>query len=325
VTDSTAGKKLAVIAIGGNSLIKHRDKQTVEDQYNAICETTTHLAELIELDYQLVITHGNGPQVGFIMLRSEIARKEVGLHIVPLSSCVADTQGAIGLQIQQALGDELIKHGLPPRAVTLVTQVEVSPTDPGFYNPDKPVGEFYSEEELDNLTRQHPEWILKKDAGRGYRRVVASPLPLKIVEEEALETLLAGGFHVIAAGGGGIPVVRSEVGLTSVDAVIDKDKTAALLAVNLEAKLLVISTAVEQVLLFFGTDKERPLNRVTVDEMEQYLEAGHFAPGSMAPKIEAAIDFLKNGGERVIITSPENIGRAIRDGRGTHIVADTLH
>jgi carbamate kinase len=313
-------KKLAVIAIGGNSLIKHRDRQTVEDQFQAICETISHLIELIELDYQLVITHGNGPQVGFIMLRSEIARKEVGLHIVPLSSCVADTQGAIGLQIQQALGDELAKHGLPPRAVTIVTQVEVSPTDPGFYNPDKPVGEFYSKDELPALTRQHPEWILKKDADRGYRRVVASPLPLKIVEEEALETLLVNGFHVIAAGGGGIPVVRSEIGLTSVDAVIDKDKTAALLAANLQAELLVISTAVEQVKLYFGTDRERPLREATTAEMEKYLAAGHFAPGSMAPKIEAAIDFLKNGGKRVIITSPENIGRAIRDGRGTHIL-----
>ncbi len=313
-------KKLAIIAIGGNSLIKHRDRQTVEDQFQAICETISHLIELIELDYQLVITHGNGPQVGFIMLRSEIARKEVGLHIVPLSSCVADTQGAIGLQIQQALGDELVKHGLPPRAVTIVTQVEVSPTDPGFYNPDKPVGEFYSKDELPALTRQHPEWILKKDADRGYRRVVASPLPLKIVEEEALETLLVNGFHVIAAGGGGIPVVRSEIGLTSVDAVIDKDKTAALLAANLQAELLVISTAVEQVKLYFGTDRERPLRKVTTAEMEKYLAAGHFAPGSMAPKIEAAIDFLKNGGKQVIITSPENIGRAIRDGRGTHIL-----
>jgi len=316
-----AAGKLAVIAIGGNSLIKHRDKQTVEDQYQAICETTIHLAELVELGYQLVITHGNGPQVGFIMLRSEIARREVGLHIVPLSSCVADTQGAIGLQIQQALGDELARRGLAPRAVTLVTQVEVSPTDPGFERPSKPVGEFYREDELAQLRSQHPDWILKKDAGRGYRRVVASPAPLKIVEEEALAALLDNDFHVIAAGGGGIPVVRSEVGLTSVDAVIDKDKTAALLATNLRAPLLVISTAVQQVMLFFGTDREQPIGRVTVEEMKEYLGAGHFAPGSMAPKIEAAIAFLENGGERVIITSPENIGRAIRTGAGTQITA----
>jgi carbamate kinase len=316
-----AADDLAVIAIGGNSLIKHRDKQTVEDQYRAICETTIHLAELVELGYQLVITHGNGPQVGFIMLRSEIARREVGLHIVPLSSCVADTQGAIGLQIQQALGDELEKRGLAARAVTIVTQVEVSPMDPGFTDPAKPVGEFYREDELPQLRSQHPEWILKKDAGRGYRRVVASPIPLGIVEEDALVALLENGFHVIVAGGGGIPVVRSEVGLTGVDAVIDKDKTAALLAGHLQARLLVISTAVEQVMLYFGTDRERPIGRVTVREMKEYLEAGHFAPGSMAPKIEAAIECIENGGERVIITSPENIGRAIRIGTGTQITA----
>ena len=314
-----AAGDLAVIAIGGNSLIRHRDKQTVEDQYRAICETTIHLAELVELGYQLVITHGNGPQVGFIMLRSEIARREVGLHIVPLSSCVADTQGAIGLQIQQALGDELEKRGLAAKAVTIVTQVEVSPMDPGFADPAKPVGEFYREDELATLKKQHPDWILKKDADRGYRRVVASPAPLRIVEENALTALLAHGFHVVAAGGGGIPVVRSEVGLTSVDAVIDKDKTAALLAANLKARLLVISTAVEQVMLDYGTPQARPLGRVTAGEMKEYLDAGHFAPGSMAPKIEAAIEFIRNGGERVIITSPENIGRAIRIGTGTQI------
>jgi carbamate kinase len=316
-----AAGDLAVIAIGGNSLIRHRDKQTVEDQYRAICETTIHLAELVELGYQLVITHGNGPQVGFIMLRSEIARREVGLHIVPLSSCVADTQGAIGLQIQQALGDELEKRGLAAKAVTIVTQVEVSPMDPGFADPAKPVGEFYREDELATLKKQHPDWILKKDADRGYRRVVASPAPLRIVEENALTALLAHGFHVVVAGGGGIPVVRSEVGLTSVDAVIDKDKAAALLAANLKARLLVISTAVEQVMLDYGTPQARPLGRVTAGEMKEYLDAGHFAPGSMAPKIEAAIEFIRNGGERVIITSPENIGRAIRIGTGTQITA----
>ncbi len=313
-------KQLAVIAIGGNSLIKHRDKQTVEDQYIAICETISHLVDLVELDYQLVITHGNGPQVGFIMLRSEIARDQVGLHIVPLSSCVADTQGAIGLQIQQALTDELEKRKLMAKAVTIVTQVEVSPTDPGFLVPDKPIGEFYAEEQLPTLKEQHPDWILKQDANRGYRRVVASPIPLKIVEQDAVVALLESGFHVVTAGGGGVPVVRSDIGLTSVDAVIDKDKTASLLAINLGAPLLVISTAVEQVMLNFGTAEEKALGQVSVDEMEKYLHDGHFAPGSMAPKIEAAIAFIKNGGHKVIITNPENIGEAIRRGKGTQIV-----
>lgn len=313
-------KQIAVIAIGGNSLIKHREKRTVEDQYKAICETTKHLVDLVELDYQLVITHGNGPQVGFIMLRSEIARNQIGLHIVPLSSCVADTQGAIGLQIQQALADELEKRKLTGKAVTIVTQVEVSPTDPGFNVPDKPIGEFYLKEQLPTLKKQHPDWILKQDANRGYRRVVASPVPLKIVEEEAVVALLKNDYHVVTAGGGGVPVVRSDFGLTSVDAVIDKDKTASLLATNLRAPLLVISTAVEQVMLNFGTVDEKPLGQVTVEEMEKYLHDGHFAPGSMAPKIEAAIGFIKNGGQKVIITNPENIGEAIRHGKGTQII-----
>ena len=312
--------QIAVIAIGGNSLIKHRTRQTVEDQYRAICETIRHLADLIEHGYQLVITHGNGPQVGFIMLRSEIARKEIGLHIVPLSSCVADTQGAIGLQIQQALADELEKRNQVAKAVTIVTQVEVSPIDPGFQAPDKPIGEFYRRQQLPELKKQHPEWILKEDANRGWRRVVASPQPQKIVEQEAINALLAGGFQVIAAGGGGVPVVRSEAGLTCVDAVIDKDKTAALLAANLQAPLLVISTAVEQVMLNYGTTREKPLGRVSLQEIEQYFREGHFAPGSMGPKIEAAIEFLKNGGKRVIITNPENIGAAIARGKGTQIV-----
>ncbi len=312
--------KLAVIAIGGNSLIKHRSRQTVADQYRAICETIRHLVDLVEHGYQLVITHGNGPQVGFIMLRSEIARKEIGLHIVPLSSCVADTQGAIGLQIQQALTDELEKRDRPAKAVTIVTQVEVDPDDPGFARPDKPIGEFYTKEQLPILKKQHPDWVLMEDASRGFRRVVASPQPQKIVEQEAIDALLADGFQVIAAGGGGVPVVRSEAGLTSIDAVIDKDKTAALLAANLGAPLLVISTAVEQVMLNYGTTQEKALGRVSLQEIERYFQEGHFAPGSMGPKIEAAISFLKNGGKKVIITNPENIGAALARGRGTQII-----
>ncbi len=312
--------KLAVIAIGGNSLIKHRSRQTVADQYRAICETIRHLVDLVEHGYQLVITHGNGPQVGFIMLRSEIARKEIGLHIVPLSSCVADTQGAIGLQIQQALTDELEKRNRTARAVTIVTQVEVDPDDPGFARPDKPIGEFYTKEQLPILKKQHPEWVLMEDASRGFRRVVASPQPQKIVEQAAIGALLADGFQVIAAGGGGVPVVRSEAGLTSVDAVIDKDKTAALMATGLRAPLLVISTAVKQVMLNYGTTQEKALGRVSLREIERYFQEGHFAPGSMGPKIEAAISFLKNGGKKVIITNPENIGAALARGRGTQII-----
>ncbi len=315
-----AAERLAVVAIGGNSLIKHRDRQSVADQYQAICETSQHLAGLVQQGFQLVITHGNGPQVGFIMLRSEIARRRLGLHIVPLSSCVADTQGAIGLQIQQALANTLARLGLEPKVATLVTQVEVAADDPGFGDPVKPVGEFYRQEQLAELARQHPDWVLKKDADRGFRRVVASPAPVRIVEQEAVDSLLAAGFHVVVAGGGGVPVVRSAGGLQSVDAVIDKDRTAALLARNLGASLLIISTAVARVALNYGGPDEQPLGRERVAAMEQYLRQGHFAAGSMAPKIEAAIRFIRAGGGRVIITCPENIDQAVVHDGGTQIV-----
>ncbi len=311
---------IAVVAIGGNSLIKHRELRTVEDQYRAICETAAHLVGLVRSGYRLVISHGNGPQVGFIMLRSEIAREYAGLHHVPLSSAVADTQGAIGLQIQQALANELAGQGLDGHVVTVVTQVEVDPADPGFESPSKPVGEFYSADQLDTLRSQHPDWILVEDADRGYRRVVPSPAPLEIVEQDAIDTLLAGGHHVVAAGGGGIPVVRTPDGLHSVDAVIDKDMTSSLLASNLGAPLLVISTAVEHVMVDFGTPDARPLTEVRAAEMERYLAEGHFAPGSMAPKIRAAIGFLHRGGQRVIITNPQHLDDAIEHGQGTHIV-----
>ena len=204
-------RKLAVIAIGGNSLIKHRDKQSVEDQYLALCETMEHIADVIEQGWQVLITHGNGPQVGFIMLRSEIARAVAGMHIVPLVSCVADTQGAIGYQIQQSLDNVLKRRGLADktgRTVSLVTQVRVDIADPGFSDPGKFVGEFYAEDQLAELHQQHPDWILKPDANRGWRRVVPSPKPCEIIELDAIKNLLDSGFNVVAVGGGGIPVVR---------------------------------------------------------------------------------------------------------------------
>lgn len=315
---------LAVVSIGGNSLIKRQDLRTVEDQYRAVAETCEHVADLVALGWRVVLTHGNGPQVGFIMLRSEIAREVAGLHIVPLVSCVADTQGAVGYQIQQALGNALAARGLQGdagagRVVSLVTQVLVDPNDPGLADPDKPVGEFYTEHQLPELTRQHPHWTLKREPGRGWRRVVPSPAPLAIVEIGAIRALVDAGYHVVAGGGGGIPVVRRKHGLAGIDAVIDKDHTSSLLARDLGARLLVISTGVERVSLNFGTPLEKPLGHVTAHEMERYLDTGHFAPGSMAPKIRAAVDFLKAGGEEVIITRPENLGRAALQGEGTHI------
>jgi len=312
--------KLALIAIGGNSLIKSKDLQTVEDQHQAIRETVSHVADLIEQGYQVVISHGNGPQVGFIMLRSEVARRETGLHLVPLVNVVADTQGSIGYQIQQSLNNELAARGQVGQSLTVVTQVIVDKNDPGFKNPAKPVGEFYDADQIDDIRRDYPDWRLVEDAGRGFRRVVPSPEPLEVFERPVIESLLQDGYHVVAVGGGGIPVVRTDQGLEGVDAVIDKDLASAMLAAQLGAGLLVISTAVEQVVLNFGTSAAKGIDKMTVAEAEQYIAEGHFAPGSMLPKIQSALRFLKGGGKEVIITSPEFIKEAVTQGKGTHIL-----
>lgn len=312
--------KLAFIAIGGNSLIKSKDRQTVEDQHQAIHETIRHVADLIEQGYQAVISHGNGPQVGFIMLRSEVARRETGLHLVPLVNVVADTQGSIGYQIQQSLNNELAARGKEGQCLTVVTQVVVDRNDPGFKKPAKPVGEFYDATQVEDIRRDYPDWSLVEDAGRGFRRVVPSPEPLEVVEKPVIESLLNSGYHVVTVGGGGIPVVRTDRGLEGVDAVIDKDLASSMLASQLGAGLLIISTAVEQVVLNFGKPDEKGISKMTVAEAEQYIVEGHFAPGSMLPKIQSALRFLRSGGQEVIITSPEYIKDAVLKGKGTHII-----
>ncbi len=318
---SAAQKPLAVIAIGGNSLISEKNKKSVEDQYDAICETVKHIADVIEEGWQVCITHGNGPQVGFIMLRSEIARKEAGMHPVPLVSCVADTQGAIGWQIQQALDNELRARKIKGRTVSLVTQVLVSEDDPGFAAPDKYVGEFYDEAEVPALQKQHPEWSLKRDSNRGWRRVVPSPAPRGIVELDAVRALLAQEFNLVTVGGGGIPVVADKKGnLKGVDAVIDKDLASRLLANELKARMLVISTGVEKVCINYGKPDQKELGSISATELKEYYEAGHFPPGSMGPKIKAALDFLQAGGQEVVITCPENLKNALTRRGGTHIV-----
>jgi carbamate kinase len=313
-------KKLAFIAIGGNSLVKSKEHQTVEDQHQAIRETVQHVIDLISQGYQVLISHGNGPQVGFIMRRSEVARQATGLHLVPLVNVVADTQGSIGYQIQQAVNNELATQGIAGQCVTIVTQVVVDKDDPAFEAPAKPVGEFFQEDQLEDIQREYPDWSLIEDAGRGYRRVVPSPAPCEIVERPVIESLLEAGYHVIAAGGGGIPVVRSGKDLEGVDAVIDKDLASSLLAGQLHADLLIISTAVKQVALNFGKPDEQLIGTMTVGEAEAYIEQDHFAPGSMLPKIQAALKFLKAGGKEVIITSPEFIKEAVLHGAGTHII-----
>jgi len=310
--------KVAVVAIGGNSLIKDKDHQTVPDQFETTRETCVHIAGMIEQGWDVVITHGNGPQVGFILLRSELASHV--LHTVPLDSCGADTQGAIGYMIQQSLYNEFKKRGMKKQAATVVTQVVVDKDDPAFQNPSKPIGPFYEEEEAKKLAAERG-WVVKDDAGRGWRRVVPSPIPLEIVERDAIKTLLDAGFVVIGVGGGGIPVVREEDGsLRGVEAVIDKDYASGLLASGIQADLFLISTAVEKVALNYGKPGQRWLDSMTLAEAKQYLAEGHFPPGSMGPKIRAIIKFLEEGGKEALITSPENIERALAGETGTRIV-----
>lgn len=315
-------KKLAVVAIGGNSLIRDSKHQTVSDQYEAICETAFHIADLISQGYEVIVSHGNGPQVGFILRRSEIAAKIAKMHDVPLVSCDADTQGAIGYQIQQALDNEFTKRKLKKSAVTIVTQVSVSRDDQAFQKPSKPIGSFYSETQAKEMMKNNPSWTFISDAGRGYRRIVPSPKPVEIIELEAIKTLISAGFCVIAVGGGGIPVFKNSNGIMEgVDAVIDKDFASSLLASKLKADVLIISTGVEKVYLNYGKSEQKTLERITIADAKKYMIEGHFAPGSMLPKIQAAVQFIEHGGAEAIITSPELLGRAVIGKAGTHIVA----
>ncbi len=311
-------KPLAVIAIGGNSLITDNTKRSVLDHYLAAGETSHHIAALIAAGYRVVVTHGNGPQVGFILLRSDLAKDVI--HQVPLESCVADTQGAIGYQVGQTLSNELKRQNIKQSIATVVTQVLVDKDDPAFTTPTKPIGPFYSEADAQKH-QQENGWILKEDAGRGWRRVVASPKPLQIIEEETIQLLLDQNVIVIAVGGGGIPVVENEKGeLEGRAAVIDKDFASCLLAKNLKADLFIISTGVDKVAINFKKPDEKALDQLTVAEAEKYMAEGQFPAGSMGPKIEAAIDYLKNGGKEVIITQPHLIGEAIAGKNGTHMI-----
>ncbi len=312
--------KLAVLAIGGNSLIKDKQHETVEDQYKAVCETAKHIVGMVEQGFDVVITHGNGPQVGFILRRSEIAQKVEGIHPVPLVNCGADTQGSIGYQIQQALDNEFLRRNIKKKAATVVTQVVVDKNDPAFKNPSKPIGTFYTKEEAEKLQKEHPDWVIINDAGRGYRRVVPSPMPKEIVEQEAIELLVKSGFSVVGVGGGGIPVIRNEKGeLEGIDAVIDKDNASSLLAINIKADIFIISTAVEKVYLNFNKPNQKALDKITVAEAKKYIEEGHFAKGSMLPKIQAVIRFLEAGGKEAVITNPESLEKALKGETGTHI------
>ena len=309
---------LAVLAIGGNSLIKDKNHIALSFQYEAVKETARYIADLVADGIRLVITHGNGPQVGFIYRRGELARHE--LPLIPLDICGADTQGAIGYMIEKALLNEFRKRGIEKKVTAVVTLMVVSKDDSSFKHPIKPIGSFMSEEEA-LVNKKCFGWEVAEDAGRGYRRVVPSPLPKEIIELEAIELLVQNGYIVIAGGGGGIPVIRNEWGeLEGVEAVIDKDFGSSLMASNLGADTLIISTAVDVVSLNFGQEDQKPLRRALLPEVKRYLEEGHFKPGSMKPKIEAIIRFLENGGQRAIITSPENLLKAVKGKAGTIIM-----
>lgn len=316
-------KKLAVVAVGGNSLILDPKKVTVEDQYLAAAETSKHIADMIEAGWDVAIGHGNGPQVGFLLRRSEIAHKYEGMHEVPLDTCGANTQGSIGYWIQQSLQNELIRRGIKKPVATVVTQVKVDAKDKAFQNPTKPIGGFMDEAEA-KTREEELGWNIVEDSGRGWRRVVASPIPKEVVEIESVRALIEAGVVVVTVGGGGIPVVDNGAGgCVGAAAVIDKDYASSLLATLINADLFIISTAVEKIAINFGKPEQKWLDRMTLSEAKAYLAEGtHFAKGSMAPKIQAIINFLEAGGKEALVTNPENIGRALRGETGTRIVHD---
>jgi carbamate kinase len=310
-------QRLAVMAIGGNSLIKDRTHESVRDQYIAAHETTEHIASMIADGWNVVIGHGNGPQVGFILRRSELAKHE--LHEVPLDACGADSQGAIGYALAQNLDNVLRRRKLERPVAAVVTQTEVSRDDPAFTNPTKPIGSFM---DADEARRRHEQdgWDVAEDANRGWRRVVASPRPIRIVEIDAIRSLVDSGAIVVAVGGGGIPVVTDDGGdLQGVEAVIDKDLGCSLLAQILHADLFLITTAVEKVALNFGTPAETFVDHLSLAEARRYLSEGtHFAKGSMEPKVQAIVEFLEATGGRAIVTDPEHIEGALAGRTGTH-------
>jgi len=311
--------RLAVVAVGGNSITRPDQRGTVLEQFENARETAGHIAEMVARGYSVVVTHGNGPQVGGILLRAEMAAHVV--PPVPLDSCVANTQGGMGYMLQQVLGTELRSRGIEREVATVVTQVVVDADDPAFERATKPIGPFYTREEAERK-RDEKGWDVVEDANRGWRRVVPSPLPKRIVEARSIQGLLDSGSIVIAVGGGGVPVVKDDDGnLRGVEAVIDKDHASRLIGNSIGAQLLLISTAVEQVSLHHGQENEVSLPRLTVADARVYYDEGHFPPGSMGPKVLAGIQFIENGGEEVIITTPESIIRALDGETGTHMTS----
>lgn len=309
-------KKIAVVAVGGNSLITDKTKTSMQNQMEAVKETCRHLADMVEMDWTLIITHGNGPQVGYDLRRSEMAASEVPM--MPLEGIGANTQGNIGYMIQQCLKNELKRRGIDKETCTVVTQVEVDANDSAFQHPSKPIGSFMEKAEAEKHA-QEDGWVVVEDSGRGYRRVVASPLPKDIIEKDTIKALVEQGRLVVSVGGGGIPVVQGKDGLEGIAAVIDKDYASALLANIIGADLFLISTAVDKVALNYGKEGQIDLDHLTLAEAKQYLDDGQFAAGSMGPKIKAILGFLEKGGKEALVTCPEKIADALKGLTGTRI------
>ncbi len=313
-----AEKKIIVVALGGNALVQEGEKGTIQEQFANTRKSITGIVQCIKKGFDVVITHGNGPQVGNMLLRTELSRDKV--PELPLGICVADTEGAIGYMIQQTMVNSLQKEQINKCAVTILTQVIVDNYDNAFRNPTKPIGPFFTADEAEEIINEKG-WKMVEDSHRGYRRVVASPMPLKIVERESVKRLLESGEVVIAAGGGGIPVIVNEDGsLEGVDAVVDKDLASSVLALEIKADYLMMLTGVENVCLNYGESDQKPLETITIEKAERYMSEGHFPPGSMGPKIQAAVNFLKGGGECVFITAIDKVWEAIACKTGTRII-----
>lgn len=317
---SDTKKKVAVVAVGGNALIIDKQHEDVASQVTAVEETCKHITDMIVRGWNVIVTHGNGPQVGFILRRNELAFPEV--HSTPLDVIGADTQGAIGYMITRALANEFKQRGIQKPTAAVVTQVLVDRNDPGFKNPTKGIGGFTTKDKADIFVEEG--WIVQEDAGRGWRRMIASPIPLKIVELDVIKSLIDDGVIVVAVGGGGIPVIEDDHGLLKgVYAVIDKDRASSLLAADLKVDLFLISTAVEKVALNFNQPNQVWLNKLTLSEAKKYYADGHFLSGSMGPKIEAIIAFLEaNPTGKALITDPPHIADALEGKTGTWIVQD---
>lgn len=312
--------KTAVVAVGGNALILDANHTSIEDQYVAACRTARYVADLIVAGWRVVLTHGNGPQVGFILRRSELAMHE--LPPVPMHYAGADIQGAVGYMFVTALRNELVSRHNDAPVASIVTRVLVDPHDPAFASPSKPIGAQMDEARAQRLARELG-WQVAEDSGRGWRRVVASPRPKEILDLGAIRLLAENGYTIVGCGGGGIPVRTTSSGaLEGVEAVIDKDLASSLLARNLGADLFVIITAVRRVALNFGAPDERVLERMTVANAREYLATGHFGRGSMAPKVEAVIEYVEESGRPGVITDAEHLVAAVDGSDGTMIVPD---